>query len=342
MAAIPKTCKAIVIEEAGAPWDVRDVPVREPKEGEILIKVEACGVCHSDSFLQQGYMNAIASFPKIPGHESIGYVVAVGPGEKKWKVGDRAGGTWHGGHDGTCSACEKGYFQMCQNGKVNGVNLDGGYSEYTIIRSEAAVRIPQDGDAAEYAPLLCGGVTVFNGIRKMEIGPGGIVAVQGLGGLGHLAVQYARKMGYRTVALSTSDAKRDFAAQLGATDYVSTSDEDAAEALKKMGGADLVVVTAPNPAIMPALVNGLAPRGKLLILAPVGDIPISTFSLIVAGKSVHGWPSGHAIDCEDTIRFSQLQGVKCMVEKFPYDKVAEAIERMHSNKVRFRGVLTFN
>lgn len=222
------------------------------------------------------------------------------------------------------------------------MSRNGGYAEYCTLRTEAAVRIPQEADPAEYAPLLCAGVTVFNGIRKMNIVPGDIVAIQGLGGLGHLAVQYARKLGYRTVALSTSSSKKDFAQQLGATDYIDTSKESAAEALQKMGGASLIVVTAPNPEVMGPLVAGLGPLGKLLILAPVGDVPINTVPLIMKGASVHGWPSGHALDSEEAIAFAEHQDVKCMIEKFPFDKVEDAVKHMESGKVRFRSVITMD
>ncbi|KAJ9638783.1 hypothetical protein H2201_005724 [Coniosporium apollinis] len=338
---IPKTCKAVVLEKAGAPWAIKEVPVEQPKAAEVLIKVHACGVCHSDTAVQEGHFPGIP-YPIIPGHEVIGTIVAVGEGEKRWKEGDRVGGPWHGGHDGTCKACNRGLFQMCSNEAINGVTRNGGYSEYCTLRSEAAVSIPSDVDPADYAPLLCAGVTVFNGIRKMNIVQGDTVAVQGLGGLGHLAIQYARRMGYRTVALSSSGAKKDFATQLGATDYVDGSKEDTAEALQKMGGAALIVVTAPNPKIIGPLVNACAPGGKVLILAPVGEVSVNTIPMIMKGISVHGWPSGHALDSEEAISFAQHQDVKCMVEKFPLDKVEEAVERMLSGGVRFRSVLVMD
>lgn len=336
---LPKTRRAVVIERKGAPWTIKELPIEEPKSGEVLIKVFACGVCHSDSFMQQGAFGEEGIYPRIPGHEIIGTVVAVGDGEKKWQIGDRVGGAWHGGHDGTCKACNRGLYQICQNEAVNGVSRDGGYAEYCTLRSEAVVKVPKDADPAEYAPLLCAGVTVFNGIRKMDIIQGDIVAVQGLGGLGHLAIQYARKMGYRTVAISTSSDKKDFAFELGANDYIDTSKEDASEALQKLGGAALVVVTAPNPKIMGPLVNGCAPMGKVLILAPVGEIPVNTVPLIVKGISVHGWPAGHALDCEEAIDFAEHQGVKCLIQKFPFEKTEEAVKHMMSGKVRFRSVI---
>jgi len=336
----PKTCKAAVISEIGARLAIKEVPVEDPKEGQILIKVLACGVCHSDSAVQEGHFGPLAHKDLIPGHEVIGTIVAVGPGEKKWKEGDRVGGPWHGGHDGICKSCNKGLFQMCQNEAINGVTMNGGYSEYCILRTEAAVKISPDIDPVSYAPLLCAGVTTFNGIRKMNIEQGGVVAIQGLGGLGHLAVQYARKMGYRTVALSQSAAKKDFAMELGATDYIDGSKEDTVEALQKMGGADLIVVTAPNPKIIGPLVGACAPLGKVLVLSPVGDITVSTIPMIMKGISVHGWPSGHALDSEEAIEFAEHQGVKCMVEKFPLEKAQEAMDYMLSGKVRFRAVLT--
>jgi len=228
---------------------------------------------------------------------------------------------------------------MCDNEAINGVSRNGGYAEYCTLRAEAVVRIPADADAATYAPLLCAGITVFNSIRRMQVTPGDIVAVQGLGGLGHLAIQYARKMGYRTVALSSSASKKDFAVKLGANDYVDTSKESAAEALQKMGGAACVVVTAPVPGIISGLVKGCAAGGKVVVLTPVGEVPVDTVTMINKGISVHGWPSGHALDSEEAIAFAEHQGVECMIEKFPFEKVTEAVERMTSGKVRFRSVL---
>ncbi|KAL1626474.1 hypothetical protein SLS56_006785 [Neofusicoccum ribis] len=334
---LPKTFKAAVVEEANAKLVIKDVPLEDPKHGEVLVKVKACGVCHSDEAVRTG---AFGQPPIIPGHEVIGDIVAIGPDEKKWKVGDRVGGPWHGGHDGLCKQCNRGMFQMCANEAINGVTRNGGYAEYVTLRTEAAVRIPAGLDPAESAPLLCAGVTVFNAMRNMGVIAGGTVAVQGLGGLGHLAVQYSRKMGYRTVALSRDASKKDFATKLGATDYIDGSKEDTAEALQKMGGADLIVVTAPNPTIIGQLVNGCAAGGKVVVLAPVGDITVNTIPMILKGISVHGWPSGHALDAEEAIAFAQTHGVQCMSEQFPLSKANEAMEHMLSGKVRFRAVLT--
>jgi len=339
---IPKTCKVVVCESKGAKLVIKELPVPEPKAAEILIKVHACGVCHSDSSAIAGDFGDVVSYPFIPGHETVGTVVSLGSGVTKWKVGDLVGGAWHGGHCGNCRSCQRGLFQMCDHEAINGINRIGGYAEYTTLRSEAAVRLPSNLDKSEMAPLLCAGVTVFNGIRKMDIEQGSTVAIEGLGGLGHLAVQYARKMGYRTVALSSSDAKHQFATDLGATDYVDGSKESAVGVLQKMGGADLIVVTAPNPKLITDLPWAIASRGKVLVLAAVGDITVSTSPMIMKGVSVHGWPSGHALDCEDAIAFAQRQGVNCMIEEFPLDRVQEAIDHMLSGKVRFRAVLVMD
>ncbi|KAF1815277.1 alcohol dehydrogenase [Eremomyces bilateralis CBS 781.70] len=339
---LPKTYRAVVVEGPNQPLAIKEFPLEEPKPGEILIKVHCCGVCHSDELLIKGLFGPMAKFPAIPGHETIGTIVRVGSGEKRWEIGEVVGGAWHGGHDGVCKSCSHGDFQMCDNAEVNGVTRSGGYAEYAYLRTEAAVHIPKEIPASEYpaiAPLLCAGVTVFNGIREMDITPGGTVVIQGLGGLGHLALQFARKMGYRTVALSSSEKKRDFALDLGATDYIDASKDDAAQQLQAMGGANLIVVTAPNPEVVPPLLSGLAARGKLLILAPVGDVPVNTGMMILRGISVWGWPSGHARDAEETIDFANRQGVDCMIEKFPMDDVQNALDQMNSGNVRFRGVL---
>lgn len=248
----------------------------------------------------------------------------------------------HGGHDLSCRACNRGLFQMCENKAINGVTRNGGYGEYATLRTESAVRIPANMDPAEVAPLLCAGVTVFNGIRQLNILSGEIVAVQGLGGLGHLAIQYARKMGYRTVALSRGSAKKDFAMKLGATDYIDTEAGDVAAELQKLGGAACIVVTAPNPDVITPLIGGLDNKGKLLLFTAIGPVPVNTVDMVLKGLSVHGWPSGHALDSEEAIAFAEKQGVKCMIEKFPLAKANEAMEHMMSGKVRFRAVLTMD
>ncbi|KAL2049423.1 hypothetical protein ABVK25_010327 [Lepraria finkii] len=337
---IPKTHKAAMFKEKGGPIVIEEIETRDPQEGEVLVKVLACGVCHSEMVVQQATFGT--PFPRIPGHEIIGIVVALGPGEKTWKVGDRVGGPWHGGHCGHCKQCKRGFNQTCVEEQINGVTRDGGFAEYCILRTEATVGIPSDVDPAAFAPLLCAGVTVFNSMRQMNITSGETVAIQGLGGLGHLAVQYANKMGFKVVALSSSGAKEKFAKDLGAHVYIDGSKENHAEALRNMGGAAMIVSTAPNPGIMGELINGLAPMGKLILLSPMGEIKINTQPMIVKGTSVHGWPSGQALDCEEAVDFAQLHNVNCMIEKFPLEKANEAYDHMMSGKVRFRSVLVMS
>ncbi|EEA27340.1 hypothetical protein TMatcc_004372 [Talaromyces marneffei ATCC 18224] len=337
---LPKTFRKAVFNEAGGPLVIEEANLTPPAPREILVQVEACGVCFSDTIAQHDYMGG--GFPQVPGHEIIGKVVAVGSGVSGWTVGDRVGGGWHGGHDGTCRACKTGHYQMCDNQLVNGITRDGGYAEYCTIRSEAAVRIPPDVDAATYAPMLCAGVTVFNSMRQMQVPPGSTVAIQGLGGLGHLALQYANKFGYRVVALSRDSKKETFARQLGAHEYIDGSKEDVGEALQKLGGASLIVSTAPDKNSITPLLKGLGIQGKLLILSIVDDLPVNTAILMRYGSSVHSWPSGHAIDSEEAIQFAGLQDIKCMVETFPLEKANEAYDAMLKGSVRFRSVIKMN
>ncbi|KAM0271953.1 hypothetical protein ACHAQH_008860 [Verticillium albo-atrum] len=337
MSSLPKTYKAWVVEKAGGPLVLKDLDLKQPGPNQVLVKVRACGVCHSDAAMSSGGFGDV--FPRVPGHELVGDVVAVGEGVTRFSGGDRVGGPWHGGHDMSCRQCQRGQFQMCDNGAINGVSQDGGYAEYALLRAEAVVRIPKDLDIAEVAPLLCAGVTVFNSIRKMQIEQGNLVAIQGVGGLGHLAVQYAAKMGYKVAVLSSGSAKEDFAKKLGAHTYIDTSKDDPVKKLKELGGAALIVATAPNAKAISPLTGGLQPGGKLCVLAPVGALEINSIDLIVGGTSVCGWPSGHALDSEEAIEFAGTHNVKCMIEKFPMAKAKEATDHMLQNKVRFRSVL---
>jgi len=337
MTPLPKTYKAAVFEKANAPLVFKDIELTPPSKGQVLVKVIAAGVCHSDAGVQAGAFGN--SFPIIPGHEIIGNIAAVGEGESRWKVGDRVGGPWHGGHDGVCKQCQRGQFQMCQNGAINGVTKDGGYAEYVLLRTEAVVNVPTDVDPIEYAPILCAGITVFNSIRKLSIPPGELVAIQGLGGLGHLAVQYANKMGYRVAALSSGDKKRDFAHKLGAHEYIDTSKEDPCKKLQELGGAALIVATAPNSKAIGPLTGGLEAGGRLLVLAPCGGIEVSSIDLITKAAGVVGFPSGHALDSEEAIAFTKLHNIRCMVEKFPLKDAQKAFDHMLSGDVRFRSVL---
>lgn len=337
MASLPSTYKAVVIDKAKGPYTIVDVPLKAPAAGEVLVKVLACGVCFSDVAIVSGEMGNV--FPRVPGHEIVGDVVQVGDGVKTLTVGERVGGPWHGGHDGTCRACQRAQFQMCDNELVNGYSKDGGFAEYVLLRAEAVARVPKEMDPAQVAPLLCAGVTVFNGIRKLRVEQGALVAVQGLGGLGHLAVQYANKMGYEVAVLSSGDDKADFAKQLGAHHYINSKTQDTTAELKKLGGAAIIVQTAPNPSIVGPLVAALAAEGKLLSLAPVGPVEFDTVALVLKGASVQGWPSGHALDSEEAIRFANTHGVKCMIEKYPFADVQKAVDSLIAGKPRFRNVL---
>ncbi|KAK5659006.1 hypothetical protein OQA88_1093 [Cercophora sp. LCS_1] len=337
---LPATYRRAAFKVQGEPLVIETVPLEQPPANQVLVKVEACGVCYSDCYAQ---MNGLGhGFPIVPGHELIGRVVALGPGVTNWSIGDRIGGPWHGGHDGTCIACRSGHFQMCENGVVNGVTRDGGYAEYCTLRAEAGVRIPEDVDAAKYAPILCAGVTMFNSLRQQHVPVGATVAVEGLGGLGHLAIQYARKFGYKVIALSRGADKEAFARQLGAHEYVDTSVKDGGEALRELGYASLVMTTNPNAKAIPGLLKGLGPAGRLLILSVPGDITFNAGAMLKHGLSVQVWPSGHARDSEDAIEFTKNQGVDCLIEKFPLEKANEAYQAMMANKVRFRAVITMD
>ncbi|OBT62756.1 hypothetical protein VE03_07086 [Pseudogymnoascus sp. 23342-1-I1] len=337
MALLPNTYKAVVVDKANGPLTLKTVDLKPPTGNEILVKVLACGICASDLALISGHFGN--PYPRTPGHEVVGDVVAVGPLVKQFKKGDRVGGPWHGGHDNTCRTCRLGLFQMCDRQLINGCSHDGGWAEYVILRAEAVVRVPRDVDPVEVAPLLCAGVTVFNGIRKMHVEQGALVAVQGLGGLGHLAVQYANKMGYEVVALSTSDDKAEFAKKLGASHFINTKTSEVGAELMKLGGAAIIVQTAPDVKVIPSLVNGLAPLGKLLSLAPGGPASVDTTTLVQKAASIRGWSSGHALDSEEAIQFALVHGVKCMVERYPLDKVQEAVDSLKAGKPRFRNVL---
>lgn len=338
---LPNTYKAAVVETVGGPIVLKDLPMKQPGPGQILIKVLACGVCGTDEYVQQGVLPH--PYPIVMGHEFVGDVVAVGSdATTRFRLGDRVGGAWHGGHDSVCRSCQRGEFQMCDNAVANGVSFDGGYAEYALLRAEAAVPLPRDADPAATAPFLCAGVTVFNGMRKMHVEQGNLVAVQGLGGLGHLAVQYARAMGYRVVAISSGAAKREFAAKLGAHEYVDSSAQDPVEALVGMGGAALIVATAPNATAIGHLAGGLQAQGKLLVLPIVGPLTVDSAALVLKGASVTGWPCGHALDSVETVEFAKTHGIACLIEKFPLSEAQKAFDHMASGKVRFREVLTMD
>jgi len=334
---LPKTYKHAVFKTQGEPLTLEDAPLQLPKEGEILVKVQACGVCYSDMYAQHNGMGG--GFPIVPGHEVIGKVAAVGEGVTSYKEGDRIGAGWHGGHDGTCTACQKGFLQMCSSPVVNGENKQGGYGEYVLIQAKAAVKVPEHVDAAEYAPVLCAGVTAFNALRHMGITPGETVAIQGIGGVGHMAIQYANRFGYRVVAISRDGSKEKVARQLGAHEYVDGSKGDVGEQLQKLGGAKLIIVTAPSADVAGPLMGGLGLLGKLLFLSVPGEIKVNTFAMLGKGLSVQAWPGGHNKDSEEAIAFTELHGIKTVVEKFPLAKANEAYSHMLGGKANFKAVL---
>ncbi|KAI1128758.1 alcohol dehydrogenase [Nemania abortiva] len=338
MASLPKTYKGAIILKAAEPVAIQEFELKQPGPGQVLVKVLACGVCHTDIFEASGAFGDL--FPRIPGHEIVGDVVALGEKVTKFSPGDRVGGAWHGGHDNLCRSCGRSQFQMCDNAEVTGVSFNGGYAEYVLLREEAVVRVPKELDPAQAAPLLCAGVTTFNAMRKQHVEQGNLVAIQGLGGLGHLAVQYASKMGYHTVAISRGSDKEAFARELGAHEYIDTSKEDPIKALMALGGAAMIVSTAPNPKAIGPLIGGLQSAGKLVVLAPVGAVEFDSTMLIQKGASIVGWPSGHALDCEEAILFAQTHGIKCLIETFPLAEAAKAMEHCDSGNVRFRAVLT--
>ncbi len=328
--------KAMIVREAGKPFQLEEREIPEAGPGQVRIRVEACGVCHSDAFVKFG---AMGTLPRVPGHEVAGVVDAVGEGVEGFAKGQRVGVGWHGGHCFRCDACRRGDFIGCANGKICGVSYDGGYQEYMVAPWEALARIPDELSAAEAGPLLCAGVTTFNSMRNSGARPGDTVAILGIGGLGHLAVQYARQMGFRTVAISRGDDKKKLAEELGAHEFIDAKATDAAEALKELGGADLVLATAPNAEAVQGMVGGLKSRGKLMLVAAVAD-PMKIGGLpLLSGKQIHGWPSGSSIDSEDTMRFSALAGVRPTTESFALEQADEAFAKVMENTVRFRAVL---
>jgi D-arabinose 1-dehydrogenase-like Zn-dependent alcohol dehydrogenase len=316
----------------------REVPI--PGPGEVLVRVHACGVCHSDSFVKAAAFPGLA-LPRVPGHEVAGVVEKLGSGVRGWSTGERVGVGWHGGHCFVCDPCRRGDFIVCREAKVCGISYDGGYADHVVVPAEALARIPAGLSDAEAAPLLCAGITTFNALRHSPAKPGDVVAVQGLGGLGHLAVQFASRMGFRTIALARGADKRALALELGANDYVDTAAENAAAALDAHGGAAVVLATAPNADAVVSVIDGLRPGGQLLLVAAVLEpLPISALALIGARRSIQGWPSGTAKDSEDTLAFAAATGIRPRIETFPLERADDAYERMYSGKARFRAVLT--
>jgi D-arabinose 1-dehydrogenase-like Zn-dependent alcohol dehydrogenase len=330
--------RAVVVSKPGAPFEVVEREVPEPGQGHVRIKVEACGVCHSDAIVKFAAFPGM-KLPRVPGHEVAGRIDAVGSGVTQWKAGDRVGVGWHGGHCFECIPCRRGQFINCEKEQICGITYDGGYAEYTVVPSAAVARIPDQLTAVEAGPLLCAGVTTFNALRNAGMRSGDTVAIQGIGGLGHLGVQYAAKMGFRTVAISSGGDKEALARKLGAHEYVDTAKVGAAEGLQRLGGADLVLATAPHAAAMESVIGGLKARGTLLVVAvPSDPLPVPVMSILY-GKRIQGWPSGTALDSEETMSFSALTGVRPRTETFKLEQAEEAFAHVMQNKVRFRGVL---
>ena len=338
-AASGRTMKAAQVGKAGGDFELVERDIPEPGPGEVRVKVEACGICHSDVLVKDGLWPGL-QYPRVPGHEIAGRVDALGAGVTAWKKSDRVGVGWHGGHDFVCDECRRGDFAMCIHRKVTGIDYDGGYAEYMIAPVEALAAIPNALPAKEAGPFMCAGVTVFNALRNSGARSGDVVAVQGIGGLGHLGVQYARKMGFKTVALGRGKDKEPLAKKLGAHHYIDSSAADTVAELQKLGGARVILATAPSAQAISDVVGALAVDGNLLIpAAPSDPLTVSVMPLLMGRRQISGWYSGTARDSQDTMEFSALSDVHPMTEEFPLSRVAEAYERMHSGKVRFRAVL---
>ena len=331
--------KVMAVREAGKGFVAENRPVADPGRGEVRIRVHACGVCHSDHFVADALWPGLV-LPRVPGHEVAGVIDAVGAGAEKFAKGDRVGVGWHGGHDGTCEPCTRGQFIHCVNQKITGISSDGGYGEYVIARAEAVARIPIGMRFEHAAPLLCAGVTTFNALRNAGARPGDLVGVQGLGGLGHLGVQFARAMGFRTVAISRGVDKQAFAEKLGAHHYLDSERPDFAAALQGLGGARVILATAPNAKAMSALVAGLGIGGCLLVVAaPFEPMSIGAIDLIVGARRVQGWPSGTAPDSTDAMAFAALHGIKPMIQTYPLADAKKAYDAMMDGSARFRSVI---
>ena len=332
--------RAIQVPRAGAPFEIVEREIPEPGPGTVRIKVQACGICHSDSLTKEGGF-PLVSYPRVPGHEVAGVVDAVGTGVVRWKPGQHVGVGWNGGNCGYCDACRRGEQFACETlTAITGITYDGGYAEYMVARAEAVAQFPAELSPVEGAPLMCAGVTTFNCLRNSGARPGDLIAVLGLGGLGHLGVQYAARGGYRTVAIARGKDKESLARELGARHYIDSQSQDPAEELKKLGGAKVVLATVTNGDAMAATIGGLGVDGVLMVIGAAPSMTISPMQMIGGRLAVRAWYSGTAVDSQDTLAFSVMQGVRSRNEVFPLEKVNEAYERMMSGKARFRAVLT--
>jgi D-arabinose 1-dehydrogenase-like Zn-dependent alcohol dehydrogenase len=332
--------KAAQVPKPGADFQIVEREIPNPGPGEVRIKVQACGVCHSDVFTKEGQWPGI-EYPRVPGHEIAGIIDELGAGVSEWKKGQRVGVGWHGGHDGTCRACRRGDFRNCQNLKVPGISYDGGYQQYMVAPTEAVVAMPESLGAAEAAPLLCAGITMYNSLRHSGALPGDLVAIQGVGGLGHLGIQFANKFGYKVAAIGRGSENAGLAKKLGASVYIDSKSTNATEALQQLGGAQVILATAPSSKAMSALFDGLGPNGKLMVIGVAFDpIEVTPVQLVSGSRAIQGWASGTTADEEDTLRFAELTGVRPMIETYPLEKAAEGYARMMSGNAQFRVVLT--
>ena len=331
--------KAAQVTRSGGPIELVEREVPQPRTGEVRIRVQACGICHSDVLTKDGHWPGI-QYPRVPGHEIAGVVDAAGSGVTEWKKGERVGVGWYGGHCGHCPSCRRGEFINCEFLPVPGISYDGGYAEYMVAPADAVARMPDGITVEEAAPLLCAGITTFNALRHSGAGPGDLVAIQGVGGLGHLAIQFANKFGYKVASVSRGADNAALARKLGAHIYIDSQASNPAEELKKLGGARVILATAPSGQAMTALFDGLGTNGKMVVVgASTEPIQVTPIQLIFGRRSLQGWPSGTSVDSEDTLNFAVLSGVRPMIEKFPLERAPEAYERMMSGKAEYRVVL---
>ncbi|HEY9125567.1 MAG TPA: alcohol dehydrogenase [Acidobacteriaceae bacterium] len=330
--------RSFQVTAANGAWELVEREFPDPGPGEVRIRVQACGVCHSDSITKFGLFPGI-DYPRAPGHEVAGILEAVGEGVR-FQVGQRVGLGWHGGHCNYCEQCRRGEFILCENQKISGISYDGGYADYVIAPANALALIPDDLADLDAAPLMCAGVTTFNSLRNAGARLGDTVAVFGIGGLGHLGVQFAAKGGFRTVAIARGADKAPLAKELGAHIYIDSASQDVPAELQKLGGANVILSTVTAADALASAVGGLAPKGKLIILGvPEKPLEVNTIPLILGERTIAGWPSGTGMDSEDTLEFSTLAGVKPKIETYPLEKAPEAFDRMMSGKAIFRVVL---
>ena len=332
--------KAAQVPKPGAAFEIVEREIPKPGAREVRVKVQACGVCHSDVFTKEGQWPGI-QYPRVPGHEVAGIIDELGAGVAAWEKGQRVGVGWHGGQDNTCVSCRRGDFRNCRNLKVPGISYDGGYQQYMVAPVEALAAMPASLSDAEAAPLLCAGITTFNALRHSGAMPGDLVAVQGIGGLGHLGIQFGNKFGYKVAAIGRGSENAGLAKKLGASAYIDSKSTNAAEELQRLGGAQVILATAPSSKAMADLIDGLGPNGKLVVVGAAFDpIAVTPIQLISGVRSIQGWAAGTPPDSEDTLRFAELTGVRPMIETYPLEKAGDAYARMMSGKAQFRVVLT--